>query len=100
MTGNKWLVVDAGKEQKAYDNVLDYFYFSADGRHLATVAFDGDQELVVVDGLEGNRYDTILTIAGAAIQFDAATPAARGGASFHYLAARGNELLLVEETIQ
>ena len=99
-TGGKWLVVDAGKEQKAYDSVVDYFYFSADGSHLATVAFDGDQEMVVVDGLEGNRYDMILTIAGGEIHFDAATPAARGGKSFHYLAARGDELLLVEETIQ
>lgn len=98
--GGKWVLVDAGKEQKAYDSIVDNFYFSADGRHLATAAFDGEQEMVVVDGLEGNRYDMILTIAGGEIRFDPATPATRGGTSFHYLAARENELVLVEETIQ
>lgn len=56
--------------------------------------------MVVVDGLEGNRYDMILTIGGGEVRFDAASPGASGGTSFHYLAARGNELLLVEETIQ
>ena len=98
-TGGKWLVVDTGKEQKAYDTVVDSFYFSTDGSHLATVAFDGEQEMVVVDGLEGNRYDMILTIGGGEIKFDAASAGSSGGTSFHYLAARGNELLLVEEQI-
>ena len=98
--GGKWLVVDSGKEQTAYDGIVDKFYFSADSRHLATLVADGEQEMVVVDGLEGNRYDMILTLAGGEIHFDAATPAANGGTAFHYLAARGNELLLVEETIQ
>ncbi|MFN0017999.1 MAG: hypothetical protein ACKVP0_07060 [Pirellulaceae bacterium] len=98
--GGKWLVVDAGKEQKAYDSVVDNFYFSTDGKHLATVAFDGEQEMVVVDGLEGNRYDMILTIGGGEVRFDTASDGVSGGTSFHYLAARGDELLLVEETIQ
>jgi hypothetical protein len=30
---------------------------SADSRRLATVVDDGKQKMVVVDGLEGNRYD-------------------------------------------
>ena len=54
----------------------------------------------MVDGLEGNRYDMVLTLAGGEVHFDAASPAANGRTAFHYLAARGNELLLVEETIQ
>lgn len=98
--GGKWLLVDSGKEQKPYDGIEDDFYFSADSRHLATVAFEGDKEMVVVDGLEGNRYDMVITIAGGEIHFDTAASEARGGAAFHYLAARGDELLLVEETIQ
>jgi Tol biopolymer transport system component len=95
-SGGKWLLVDAGKEHQAYDAIEDDFYFSADGRQLATVVFEGDKEMVVVNGLEGNRYDTILTIAGGEIRFDESS----GGPAFHYLAARGDELLLVEETIQ
>ena len=54
----------------------------------------------MVDGLEGNRYDMVLTLAGGEVHFDAASAGARGGTALHYLAARGNELLLVEETIQ
>lgn len=94
--GGKWLLVDAGKEQKPYGAIQEDFYFSADSRHLATVVFEGDEEMVVVDGLEGNRYDMVLTIAGGEVRFDESS----GGTAFHYLAARGDELLLVEETIQ
>ncbi|MGI8981136.1 MAG: hypothetical protein ACR2FY_18065 [Pirellulaceae bacterium] len=98
--GGRWLVVDSGKEQKPYDAIDDDFYFSADSRHLATLVADGEQEMVVVDGLEGNRYDMVLTLAGGEVHFDAAATGSGGGTAFHYLAARGNELLLVEETIQ
>ncbi|MBC7853212.1 MAG: PD40 domain-containing protein, partial [Pirellulaceae bacterium] len=94
--GGKWLVVDSGKEQKAYGAIDDEIYFSADSRHLATLVYEGDEEMVVVDGLEGNRYDMVLTIAGGEVRFDESS----GGTSLHYLAARGNELLLVEESIQ
>ena len=98
--GGKWLVVDSGKEQKPYDGIDAEIYFSADSRHLATLVYEGDEEMVVVDGLEGKRYDMVVTFAGGEVHFDAATPGASGGTAFHYLAARGNELLLVEETIQ
>ena len=57
--------------------------------------------MVVVDGLEGNRYDMVITIARGEVRFDPAEGSGpSGGFGFHYLAARGNELLLVEETIQ
>jgi hypothetical protein len=98
--GGKWLLVDSGKEQQPFDGIEDDFYFSADSRHLATVAFEGDKEMVVVDGLEGNRYDMVLTIAGGEVHFDTPASEANGGTAFHYLAARGDELLLVEETIK
>ena len=99
--GGKWRMVDSGKEQKPYDGIEDGFYFSVDGRHLATVVDDGKQEMVVVDGLEGNRYDMVVTLAGGEVRFDAAAESGSGGGfGFHYLAARGNQLLLVEETIQ
>jgi WD40-like Beta Propeller Repeat len=97
----KWRMVDSGKEQKPYEGIEDDFYFSADGRHLATVVDDGNQEMVVVDGLEGNRYDMVITLAGGEIRFDAVNESGPSGEfGFHYLAARGNQLLLVEETIQ
>ena len=56
--GGQSLLIDSGKEGKLYDDIKDQLYFSDDGRQLATVVFDGDQQMVVVDGVEGNRYDT------------------------------------------
>jgi hypothetical protein len=57
------------------------------------VVVDGDQQMVVVDGVEGNRYDTVITLGGGKLHFDYAD-------RFHYLAAKGGKLYLVEETIQ
>jgi hypothetical protein len=57
------------------------------------VVVDGDHEMVVVDGIEGNRYDTVVTLGGAKIHFD--TPD-----RIHYLAAKGGELFFVEEVLQ
>ena len=57
------------------------------------VAFTGEHQLVVVDGVEGNLYDMILTQAGGKVQFD-------GEERFHYLAVKNRELFLVEETIE
>jgi Tol biopolymer transport system component len=96
----KWRLVDAGKEQKAYDDVDGALYFSGDGKRLATIFGDGDKQIVVVDGVEGNRYDSIVTVGGT-LHFDAAEASSSGGGpGIHYLATRGNKLLLVEETIQ
>jgi hypothetical protein len=91
--GGQSLLIDSGKEGKLYDDINDRRYFSDDGRHLAMVVFEGDHQMVVVDGVEGNRYDTVITLGGGKVHFDSAD-------RFHYLAAKGGELYLVEETIQ
>jgi hypothetical protein len=91
--GGQSLLIDNGQEGKLYDDIKDQFYFSADGRHLAMVVFEGERQMVVVDGVEGNRYDTVITLGGGQVHFDSPD-------SFHYLAAKGGELFLVEEIIQ
>lgn len=89
--GDKWLLVDGGKEGTGYDD-FDSLYFSDDGRRLAMIFDIGDEQTVVVDGTEGKRYDTIVTIAGGRLHF-------ASGDKLHYLATKGDELLLIEETI-
>ena len=91
-SGGKWLLVEGAKEGKAYDDIDGTLYFSGDGKRLATIFGSGEQQTVVVDGTEGKRYDSIVTIAGGQLHF--AT-----GSQLHYLATKGDELLLVEETI-
>lgn len=91
--GGKWLLVENGKEGKTYDDIDGNLYFSPDSRHLATVFSEGDQQVVVVNGSEGPRFDTIVTIAGGEIHFD-------GEGRMHYLATRGDEIILVEETLE
>ena len=90
--GDKTLLVDTGKEHKPYDAIESDFYFSGDSRHLAVVVRDGAHEMVVVGGIEGNRYDRIVTL-GAKVHFDSPD-------RMHYLAAKGGELFLVEEMLQ
>lgn len=92
-SGGEWLINDSGREGKPYELIKNRMYFSAEGQRLAAVVLEGDHQMVVVDGVEGNRYDTVLTIGGGRIHFD-------GPDRFHYLAAKGGELFLVEETIQ
>lgn len=86
------LLVDGGKEGKQYDAIREQLYFSGEGQRLAIVAHAGDEQLVVVDGVEGNRYDIVVTLGGGKVHFDAED-------RFHYLAAKGGDLYLVEETI-
>lgn len=90
--GEKWMMVDGEAEQKAYDDIRGEFYFSPDSRHLATIALDGEQQRVVIDGVEGNAYDQIVIQGGGKVHFD-------GPDQLHYLVLRGNEILLVEETL-
>jgi len=92
--GERWLMVDAGRPGKLYDDVKGKFYFSPDSRHLAMIVYYQDQEMVVVNGVEGTRYDSVVTLGGVAkIHFD-------GDGKFHYLATKGNELFLVEESLE
>lgn len=90
--GGKWLLNDGGKESIPYDDIDGRIYFSGDGQRVATIFGDGDKQLVVVDGVEGSRYDSIVTISGGQLHFPAQD-------KLHYLAMRDGELLLVEETI-
>ena len=56
----------------------------------------GNKSLVVADGKEGTQYDAIISggrISGGRIVFDRLD-------SFHYLAVKGSEIYLVEETIK
>ncbi len=87
------LLVDSGKEGKQYDGIKTRLYFSDQGQHLAMVAFTGDHEMVVADGVEGNQYDDVLTLGGGKVQFT-------GEDRFHYLAVKEGELYLVEESIE
>jgi hypothetical protein len=92
-TGDEWRVVLDAKEFKLYDDVDPMLYFSPDSQHLANIAHDGEQEMVVIDGVEGTLYDDVITLDGAAeIYFDAPD-------QLHYLASKGGEVFLVEETI-
>ncbi len=89
----RWMMAEPGKEGKLYDDIKGTFYFSDDSLHLAMVAYDNQRQVVVVDGQEGNRYDEIITLGGVTkLHFD-------DGDAFHYLARKGNDLFLVEETL-
>lgn len=90
--GGKWLLVNDGKEGKGYDDIDGTIYFSGDDKRLASIFGDADGQTVVVDGTEGKRYDSIVTIAGGRLHFPSAD-------KLHYIATKGDELFLVEETI-
>ena len=87
------ILVDGGKEGKQYDVIQEQLYFSATGQRLAMVAMTGDKEFVVVDGVEGNQYDAVITLGGGKVAF-------ADDSHFHYLAVRDGELFLVEEGIE
>jgi hypothetical protein len=92
LDSGEWLINDSGREGKPYQSIEDQMYFSDDGQRLAAVVVDDDKEMVVVDGVEGNHYDTVVTLGGGRINFT-------GANQFHYLAAKNGQMFLVEETI-
>ena len=89
---DKFFVAVNGEEGKQYDGVRSII-FSPDSKQLAYAAALGNKRFVVVDGEEGKQYDAIATKGGGRIIFDSPD-------SFHYLAGKGNEIYLVEETIK
>lgn len=91
--GGKRLLVENGKAGKPYDDLDGNLYFSPDSRHLAAVLGEDGKQFVVVNGSEGPRYDKIVTIAGGKIHFGPE-------GLLHYMATKGNEIFLVEETLQ
>ncbi|WP_425614200.1 hypothetical protein NA78x_004061 [Anatilimnocola sp. NA78] len=87
------VLVDNSKEGKQYDVIQEQLYFSPTGQRLAMVTSAADHEMVVVDGVEGNRYDHVITLGGGKVAFDDEN-------RWHYLAIKDGEALLVEETIE
>jgi hypothetical protein len=53
------MVIDGVEEQKKYD-AIHLPSFSPDSRHMAYGARKGDKWFVVVDGIEGKKYDKLL----------------------------------------
>ena len=85
------LVTDRERGE-TYDNVgTESLTFSPDGKRLAYSAYLGNEWCVVVDGVEGQKYDPPVLIGKERmIFFDSSD-------SLHYLAQRGNRIYLVEE---
>ena len=84
-------VID-GVEQKLYENRgMGSFVFSPDSKHLAyvVIALISKQWFVVVDGIEGTKYDYLY---GEKIVFDSSN-------RLHYLGRKGNDIYLVEVRI-
>jgi Tol biopolymer transport system component len=91
----KWFVVVDGKEEKKYDEVASLI-FSPDSKRFAYAAFRDKKQFVVVNGVEGKQYDGIFKVGESGIAkfiFDSPD-------SFHYLAAEGNSVYLVEEIMK
>jgi Tol biopolymer transport system component len=84
--------VVAGLEGKmngtAHQSVRE-FVFSPDGSHYAYKAMKGDKWLVVVDGLEGAKYDEIYPIIFSP-----------DGRHYAYRAGAGNESVVVVDGVQ
>lgn len=92
IVGNKQFVIVDGKEEKKYDDIRKRtLTFNPDSKRFAYVAAARNKQLVVVDGKEGTRYDDMAP--GSAVIFDSPN-------SLHYLALKGNNIYLVEETIE
>jgi WD40 repeat protein len=77
-------------EGKVYQDVY-HIAFSPDSKRVVYSARLDNKDLVVVDGNNGNRYDELPGL--GMIYFDSEN-------SFHYLARKGNRILLVEERIE
>ena len=79
--------------RRPYDLIVGEPVFSPDSQHFAYAAKSGDERFVVLDGHEGRRYQRILGLDRSRenVVFDDAN-------HFHYLALRGDEIDLVEES--
>lgn len=90
----KYGIVVVDGKQHEHGRVMEHtITFSPDSRHLAYAArVSRNKEAVVVDGKEGNQYDSLLAEFGGRIVFDSPD-------RLHYLAQKGNEIYLIEETL-
>ncbi len=81
------------KLSKSYDGIIEgSLFYSPDNKHLLYGVLNGDKQFVVLDETDGTKYDFIIFIYdGGAIVFDSLD-------RFHYLARKGGDIYLVEET--
>lgn len=91
-TDGKNIVIDNGTPLESLDGAVDQFFVSDDESLLAYIAAAGEDEMVLVNGVQGNKYETIMTMGGGSILFD-------GADQMHYLAIKGGKLVLVEEKL-
>lgn len=91
-TEEKKALIDNGVALESLDTAIEQFYFSDDESVLAYLAESGDEEMVLVNGATGNKYETVFTISGGSIVFD-------GAKGLHYLAIKDGKILLVEEKL-
>lgn len=88
----KKILIDNGTPLESLDGAVDQFFVSDDESLLAYIAATGEEEMVLLNGVPGNKYETIMTMGGGSILFD-------GADQMHYLAIKDGKLILVEEKL-
>ena len=83
------LVNSDGKESETYNDIY-CIAFSPGQQAMAYAARNSNREFVVIDGIPGKEYEAIL--GQGEIVFDS-------GNLLHYMALRGDNIYLVEETL-
>jgi Tol biopolymer transport system component len=92
-TGGKKVLIDNGKPLESHDGAVDQFFFSEDESLLAYIAAVGEEEMVLINGAPGNKYETIMSMGGGGVIFD-------GNQKVRYIAiTKDGKLLLVEEKL-
>lgn len=90
--GGKKVFIDNGTPLESLDGAVDQVFVSDDEALLAYIAATGEEEMVLVNGVSGNKYETIMTMGGGSILFD-------GADQLHYIAIKDGKLILVEEKL-
>jgi len=80
----KWVIDVDRVRGNGHDETLHGCFFSPDGEHITCVADKGQRQLVVTDGIEGSRYDSVTDLHFIA-----------GGSHVVHLARRNNKSLAV-----
>lgn len=88
----KKILIDNGTPLESLDGAVDQFFVSDNESLLAYIAATGEEEMVLVNGVPGNKYETIMTMGGGSILFD-------GADQLHYIAIKDGKLILVEEKL-
>jgi hypothetical protein len=91
--GKGWFAVVDGVEGKPYEAMGVYPVFSPNSTHVAYGANVGSKWFVVLDGVEGAEYDDVVAMGGGRIVFDSEN-------RYHHLALKGDDIYLVEVSMQ